>query len=421
MTADLRNRLLVVLAGVLAALGITGVISLTDDSGEVALCIDVDAGEECSEAPTTTAAPTTTTTVPETTTTVHDDGTTTTHPPDDDHGTTTTTAAPTTTVAPPSSTTVPPTTTVPNEEAGVYRNDFATQAQFTDEIEAGAQYRDQFLVSDRSWPGDHADLGNGECGSPDTKRTITRDDLAGQSYWCNVGTGHVMTSQGDTTGYGWVWLRIKQSFTDVTEIRWDVNETHLGNRQFTESMIIPVDAWQTDDNPYTLFDDGIVPSLPCLQDIFAFPCIDFTDDLAFGSKAASFGAVTTSSFNQQMIFTNLDGVEMSQAGLPFTDSARTSIAERRTHILTDNQDGTVTFAIEREDGTFLEHTYFGSFPKGEVYVVFKDHNYTPNKSESGFGRCNADGVGDPFHGPGGVNDCVTFTWHWDNFEVYYEG
>ena len=42
-----------------------------------------------------------------------------------------------------------------------------------------------------------------------------------------------------------------------------------------------------------------------------------------------------------------------------------------------------------------EFTFQGSFPDGDVNVVFKDHNYTPDK----------DGVP------------VGHTWHWDNVIV----
>ncbi len=39
----------------------------------------------------------------------------------------------------------------------------------------------------------------------------------------------------------------------------------------------------------------------------------------------------------------------------------------------------------------------GSFPDGEVRVVFADHNYTPRKDLP----------------PGG-----TFTWHWDDIQIF---
>ncbi len=347
-----------------------------------------DHGNSNVTAPSVTTVPPTTTAPPSSTT-----------PP--------TTSTPPRTTTPPTTTGPPSSTTVPSTSGGSYINNLATFADFTDRIDFGVQYRDPYVVTETSWEGDHALLGHAAdgspiCGGPTTGRALTRDGMAEHVYWCDVGTGHMMTSQGDTTGYGWVWFKPSETFTDVTEVRWDVNVTNLGNRQFTEMMIIPSENWLVDSAPDSLFDGGATPSLPCLQDVFAFPCLDFTDGLAHGSKAASFGAVSTSTAFTDMIFTDLDGNEVSRSGLPSSDPGRSSVMIRRTHVLTDNRDGTVTFGIEREDGTFLEHTYAGEFPSGEVMIVFKDHNYTPDKSEW------------PFNG-------VDHTWHWDSIAVEYAG
>ena len=105
-----------------------------------------------------------------------------------------------------------------------------------------------------------------------------------------------------------------------------------------------------------------------------------------------------------MIFTDLGGNEHVGGSLPHDDPAWSSVAIRRTHFLRDNGDGTVTFGIEREDGSFLERTYSGTFPTGEVVVVFKDHSYTPNKTEI------APSV-----------DPMTYTFHWDSITVAFDG
>lgn len=288
-----------------------------------------------------------------------------------------------------------------------YTNNFASFSDFTDRIDSGVQYRDPWVVTETNWGGDHAVIGTApdgspQCGGSDTKRPLTRDNMADHVYWCDVGTGHMMTSQGDTSGYGWAWFKPNETFTDVTEVRWDVNVTSLGNRQWTEMMIIPAENWAVDSSPNSVFNGGGVPSLPCIQDIFEFPCLDFTDGLAHGSKAASFGAVSTSTVFEEMVFTDLSGNEVSHPGLPSSDQARSSLMIRRTHVLTDNGNGTVTFGIEKEDGTFLEYIYNGEFPVGEVMVVFKDHNYTPDKSEWAFNG-------------------VDHTWHWDNLAVSSQG
>ena len=79
------------------------------------------------------------------------------------------------------------------------------------------------------------------------------------------------------------------------------------------------------------------------------------------------------------------------------DPAVDSIRTRRTHFFRDEGNGTLSFGIEQEDGTFHVVSRPGSFPTGPVRVVFADHNYTPLKAENG--------------------TPLTFTWHWDNLTI----
>ena len=72
----------------------------------------------------------------------------------------------------------------------------------------------------------------------------------------DVAKAHVMTSIGDTSGYSIGAFAPKQVFTGVREVRWDVNQTDLGDRQFTEVAIIPVDKFDFDKMPCNA-------SLPC--------------------------------------------------------------------------------------------------------------------------------------------------------------
>ena len=144
--------------------------------------------------------------------------------------------------------------------------------------------------------------------------------------------------------------------------------------------------------------DSGIASLPCLQDIFEFPCVDAAP------AYSDWGAIGTSTFNGDLIIATQDGDEVKSDGAPSSDPARTDIRERRTHFFRDNGDGTVTFGQEQADGSYLTLTSSGSFPRGDVRVVFKDHGYTPLKSESGF----------PYGHP-------TFTWHWDDLLVSEDG
>ena len=68
-----------------------------------------------------------------------------------------------------------------------------------------------------------------------------------------------------------------------------------------------------------------------------------------------------------------------------------SKAIRRPFSMTDNRNGTITVNY----GGVRTFTVPGSFPAGGFVVVFKDHNYTPDK----------DGLP------------VGYTWHWDNIIV----
>ncbi len=270
----------------------------------------------------------------------------------------------------------------------------------------GIYHRDDHVVETTSWLGDHASTGSDPsdpCGLPDPnpdtvnpneldyKRVIERGDRAtgfndDWIYRCsplgNRDLAHLMTSIGDTSGYSIGGFAPKQSFTGVTEVRWDVNITNLGNRQFPEIKLIPVDRFD-------------FQNLPCAVEWL--PCDTSTH--------SQLGSVGTSFFNDEMLIDAGSGIDQGQkpsyGGWPETDPARDSIRTRRTHFFRDNGDGTLTFGIEQEDGSFNELTGPGAFPSGAVRVVFADHNYTPLKA-----------VRD-----GNVEGPITFTWHWDDIAI----
>jgi hypothetical protein len=182
-----------------------------------------------------------------------------------------------------------------------------------------------------------------------------------------------MTSIGDTSGYSIGAFTPNQTFTGVREVRWDVNITDLGLRQFTEVKVIPSNRFNFQD-------------LPCAIDL---PCST--------SDVGDLGAVAASFFNHVMHIHNgssliKDDVNWFRSSP--NDPALSSVVIRRTQIFRDNGDGTLTFGVEREDGSFEELTVPGSFPEGPVRVVFADHNYTPTKA-----------------------DPSSFTWHWDDIEI----
>ncbi len=277
-----------------------------------------------------------------------------------------------------------------------YDGDGPPTAAALSDFEFGIDHRDDVVVDDLEWLGDHVENGpNDRCTGPTTKRTIERgvraqgfnDDWI---YVCVPGgdpaKAHVMTSIGDTSGYSIGSFTPAEVSTDVTEVRWDVNITDLGLRQWTEVKIVPVDAFDFED-------------LPCAHDL---PCDN--------SEHGDLGSVGTSFFDHRLAIHN--GTELADNGVvwgsPFFqsgDPAVSDLAERRSHIFADNGDGTLSFSIEQADGSFYEFTMPGAFPSGPVRVVFSDHNYTPNKdTAAGFPDGDGDGIAD-------------YTWHWDNIAI----
>ncbi len=257
-------------------------------------------------------------------------------------------------------------------------------------FEVGLYHRDDHLIAEEAWPGDHAVTGPGDlCGPPDEKREIIRGEREEDFnldwvYRCVPGgdleKAHMMTSIGDTSGYSIGAFTPTETFSGVREVRWDVNLTDLGFRQFTEVKIIPADEFD-------------FQQLPCAKDL---PCNT--------PEVGEVGAVAVSFFNHKLHIH--DGTSLTKGrdewyDLYPADPALSSIKIRRTQIFRDNGDGTLTFGVEREDGSFEELTVTGSFPSGPVRVVFADHNYTPLKA-----------VRD-----GNVEGPMTFTWHWDDIAI----
>jgi hypothetical protein len=273
----------------------------------------------------------------------------------------------------------------PPAAAGPFFEDFSGGGSLA-RFEFDIFHRDDVLGTQKTdWPGDHPSTGpNDLCGPPEEKRTVHRGQRSQGFnnewiYRCVPGgdtnKAHLMTSIGDTSGYSIGAFTPTQTFTNVREVRWDINITDLGNRQFPEIKIMPTDTFDFQNMPCT---------------IEWFPC----DTTTHGEL----GSVGTSFFNHQLTINNGTNITESDSwDRPWMhegDPALTSIRTRRHHFFRDNGDNTLTFGIEQPDGTFYELTGPGSFPTGDVRVVFADHNYTPTK-----------------------DDAPSFTWHWDNITI----
>jgi hypothetical protein len=220
-----------------------------------------------------------------------------------------------------------------------------------------------------TWPGDH-DL---NCGAPDTtQRTIHRANKSESFYLCR---DHLMTSIGDTDGYSTGWFEPRQTFSNVTQVSWDANVTDLGGRQWWEMSIVPAS-----------FNSG-VPTCP--------HCSAHPDVASVAGLPSYPTGSTVISTIARGLHVSTDGVDRRVAEhyqiRNFDPEAAASKSIRRPFSVTDNRNGTLTVNF----GGFRTFTVPGAFPAGAFRVVFKDHNYTPDK----------DGIP------------IGYTWHWDNIAI----
>ena len=210
-----------------------------------------------------------------------------------------------------------------------------------------------------TWLADH-DL---SCGAPTTYRTINADNRADALFMCK---DHMMTTMGDVDGYSVVWFTPIETFTNVRRVCWDVNLTNMGNRQWWEVAVQPVSA------PDLSINDG-----------------------AGLSEASHLPARSPSAIVATMGMD--DKLRINDTVYPTSWDAGNDKATRFEHCLIDNGNGTSTFTQQRPNGP-VSVTTSQPFPSGQVEVIFKDHNYTPDKSEFEFQR-------------------PAYTWHWDNIIV----
>ncbi|MEX2626171.1 MAG: hypothetical protein WD225_04770 [Ilumatobacteraceae bacterium] len=220
-----------------------------------------------------------------------------------------------------------------------------------------------------TWTGDHAhagDVSGDECGSPDTQRLIDKVDRSDAVYVCRE---HLMTSMGNVDGYSIVWFSPDATFSDHDTVAWDVNSTYLGERQWVEVMVVPADG----------------PDLTCVEGI---PCDvpSYPSDAVVVGIAGPWGSgVRVNGSDAETTWQPLCGGDY-----PLDPEGCASKPIRRSWSLTDEGDGTMTLR-------FLDNAWriTGSFPDEPWKVVFKDHNYTPDKD-----------------GP-----VAGHTWHWDNIAI----
>ena len=255
-----------------------------------------------------------------------------------------------------------------------------------DRFDYGLWHRDDHLVSSEDWTGDH----DTNCGSPDTQRPIQRDRWQGSFYLCR---DHMMTSVGETSGYSLAWFTPKQTFTDQKVVSWDVNVTDLGGRQWWEVMIYP----ESDAARYFKAAESVdgTDCLVCTTEDWIAQTANLLPygpgSIVVGNGPAALQDPHIHSDGGENLYEG--GTKTCAGGYTwFQESgACDSKKTRLTFTMTDDEDGTITV----DYGGAFTQTIDGSFPDEPWRVVFKDHNYTPDKDGTPIGH----------------------TWHWDNVSV----
>ncbi len=273
--------------------------------------------------------------------------------------------------------------TPPSTPGLAFSEDFTTAAGFYDRFDRGwSGGWDNFFhygADINDWPADH-DM---SCGNPNTThRIIHHTSIASLKdvafYHCLPGNdptrGHVMSTV-NTHGYVVAWFTPKQVFRDVTKVCWDQNVTNLGEGKWTSVYFLtPSEYLGQTDLGFSTPDFPTVPRGP----------------LKTGVR----------SFRGSMLFyengVNRDGVYGAEI---LTDKS-----PRLQHCATDNNNGTVTVSIAQQSGAAINRTVPGSFPDGDVRVVFGDDSYDPDKHMS--------------WPPPATNSTHAYTWHWDNVQVF---
>lgn len=232
-------------------------------------------------------------------------------------------------------------------------------------------------AGERTWAGDHAPAPQAhdhehqegdadDCGPPETPRELDKADRGSAVYVCRE---HLMTSMGDVDFYSIVWFSPDAVFDDQDTVAWEVNSTYLGERQWVEVMIAGA------DDPDLTCAEG----LPC--DVDPYP----PDAVVIGIGGPWGSGVKVDGSNEHTTWQPLCGGEYA-----LDPEGCGSKRIRRPWSLTDHRDGTMTLR-------FIDHEWVvpGGFPEAPWKVVFKDHNYTPDKDGAVAGH----------------------TWHWDDIAV----
>ena len=218
----------------------------------------------------------------------------------------------------------------------------------------------------RTWQADH-DIHLADCGDPNLfSHTADKAIRSSAFYVCR---DHMMSTMGDVDAYSVAWFAPNQIFNGQTRVSWDVSVTDLKARKWWEVAIIPAGGPEATVVDWLSPDPSNLPEYP-------------TGSVVVGNGPFG-GSLLVHSNGQDRNPDWRTTCQIDPAGCA-------SKAIRRTWSIVDNRNGTITVRFNEN-----AYTVPGSFPPGDFEVIFKDHNYTPDK----------DGVP------------IGHTWHWDNIII----
>ena len=205
-----------------------------------------------------------------------------------------------------------------------------------------------------------------------------------QLFWhCAPGgdgaKGHIMTAV-DTTGYNIAWFAPKPLFSNVSQVCWDINETLMSRRKWTQVVFVSAsDAVRYPAGGPTS-DGGVAGGTGGFDLGYTNP--DFRQDRR-----------TTVSSRRHTIagFRDLDGsanwfqnaqwmTEFVGPTAPDREQT-TDKAARFKHCLTNMPNNTVRFTKDTPSTGTVTRDLPGQIPQGAVRVVFQDDNYDPIKDD----------------------------------------
>jgi len=285
----------------------------------------------------------------------------------------------------------------------VFDATFDTPSDFFDRFDVGFSgfVPGQNGASSRitTFHGDH----NMACDAPTTSRDVTlsgtaeKFDYSQVFWWCapkGPPSGHVMTAV-DTTGYNIAWFSPKQMFTDVSQVCWDINETLMSRRKWTQVVFVSAaDAGRYPSG--SLSDIGSIARGSGGFDL-GFTNPDFQDENGTGFHPSSSTAGFRNLDGSANWFQGTSWVEQFVGPVAPDREQTTDKAARFKHCLTNGPGNTVILTKATPTTGTVVRILAGHIPPGPVRVVFQDDEY--------------DGMKDDRY------DANVLTWHWDNIHV----